>query len=85
MKQKKNKKLKNRLISTLKNKYFWIILIPDLFILYFIIKYSTVLLMAFLLNDPDLATAGVVIALVVVKAIIDLIISIKLIKGEVTC
>jgi len=84
MKSKIQKKsLKDKLIRALKNKYLWMILIPDLFIIYFIIKYSSILLMAFLLNSPDLRIAGVVIALVILKAIIDLIVSIKLIKEEV--
>ena len=84
MKNKIQKKsLKDKLIRALKNKYLWMILIPDLFIIYFIIKYSSILLMAFLLNSPDLRIAGVVIALVILKAIIDLIVSIKLIKEEV--
>jgi hypothetical protein len=82
---KQKKSIREILFSLLINKYFWMILIPDLFIIYFIIKYSTVLFMAFLLNDPDIQTAGVVIALFIVKAIIDIIVSIKLIKGEVTC
>jgi hypothetical protein len=80
MKQKKLSK--NRLLSVLKNKYFWIILIPDLFILYFIIKYSSVLFIALLLKDPDLRIAGAIIALFIFKAIIDLIVSIKIIKEE---
>jgi len=82
MKQKKE--IENRFISLIKNKYFWIILIPDLFIFYFIIKYSSVLLMAFLLNSPDLKNAGIVIALFIFKAIIDLIILIKLLREEIS-
>lgn len=74
------KQKENGLVSALKNKYFWLILIPDLLILYFIIKYSQLLLMTFLLNSPNLKAAGIVIALFAVKAIIDLIILIKLIK-----
>jgi len=78
----KKKSLKDKLIRALKNKYLWMILIPDLFIIYFIIKYSSILLMAFLLNSPDLRIVGVVIVLVLLKAIIDLIILTKLIKEE---
>ena len=74
---------KEKLVSLLTNQYFWMILIPDLFILYFIFKYSSLLFIAFLLGDPNLNTAGVVIALVIIKAIIDIIISIKLIKQEI--
>ncbi|MFA5258765.1 MAG: hypothetical protein WC979_05785 [Candidatus Pacearchaeota archaeon] len=81
MKSKTNEKSsKNKLISILKNKYLWIILIPDILIGYFIIKYSAVLLIAFLLNNPNLRIVGFLTALVVCKAIIDLIVLIKLIR-----
>jgi hypothetical protein len=82
MKQTVKKNLKDKLILLLINKYFWMILIPDLFILYFIIRYSTILFMAFLLNDPDFRIAGAIIGLFILKAIIDLIISIKLIREK---
>jgi len=74
------KSLKDKPIPLLKNKYFWMILIPDLLIIYFIIRYSSILFIAWLFSDPDLTTAGVVIALFILKAIIDIAISIKLIK-----
>jgi hypothetical protein len=81
MKQKREQK--NKFLSVVKNKYFWIILIPDLFIFWFIIKYSSVLFIALLLKDPNLQTAGLIIALFVFKAIVDLIISVKLLKKEI--
>lgn len=66
----------------LKNQYFWIILISDLILLYFIIKYSNILFQGFLLNDKDLSTAGVVIAMFIFKFIFDIFISIKKFKEK---
>lgn len=73
-------KLKNKIKKLLLNKYFWIILIPDLFILYFIIKYSFVLFVGWLTDDSDLYTAGAVLALIILKGCYDIYLSINKFK-----
>ena len=72
--------MKKEINKLIKNPYFWIILIPDLFILYFIFRYSSVLFTGWLTNDPDLYTAGAVIGLVILKGCFDIYISIKKFK-----
>lgn len=74
------RKFKEKIKSLLLNKYFWIILIPDIFIVWFIIKYSSILFGGFLTNNPDLATAGVVIPLIILKAVYDIYLSMKKFK-----